>query len=80
MKSPPEVIDAPAGSPDRLNASALAGKSESVAVAVKASKDSSSIILLPIGARIGAAFTSLTVTVMVSLSVSNPSDTITSNV
>ena len=48
----------------------LAGRSASVAVAVKASSTSSSTVWLPIAPSTGAMFTSLTVTLMVSVSVS----------
>ena len=44
----------------------LAGRSASVALAVKASSTSSSTLWLPIGASTGSLLTSLTVMVMVS--------------
>src|SRR5207244_2612561 len=67
VKTPvPALILAPAGAPTRLKVSVLAGRSGSVAVAVKVSKWPSSTVLLPRGPRTGGRFTSRTVTVMVS--------------
>src|SRR5690606_21000441 len=79
VKSPPAVMAAPAGTvPPRLKVRVCAGTSESVAVAVKVSGDPLSTLFAPIGSRIGATLTSFTVTVIVSESVSAPSETITS--
>ena len=55
------VMLAPAGAPaSRLKVNVLAGRSASVAVAVKVSGVSSSTVLLPIAASTGAWLTSLT--------------------
>src|SRR5262245_8837976 len=57
---------APAGAPgSRLNVSACAGKSESVAPAVKVNRPPSFTTWLAIGASAGAVFTSPTVIMMV---------------
>ena len=69
MKSPSDVISAPAGTvPDRLNVSVSAGRSLSVASAVNDNNASSSTFCDPIPVKIGASFTGLiaisTVTVL----------------
>ena len=68
VKSPDAgSIVAPAGTvPARLNVSVLAGRSASVADVVKLIGASSSPLWAPIGLSVGAVFTSLTVTVIVS--------------
>ena len=83
LKSPPAVILAPVGSPNKLNTRVWTGKSESVAVAVKFNVSNSTTDWLPILAKTGAVLTSFTVTVILSLSVKFPvpsSVTITSKV
>ena len=79
------VIDAPIGtSPEvpssNVNESVCTGISSSLAVAVNVSNVSSSIDLEPIGSSTGFKFTSSTVIVIVSRSVSIPSETTTSNI
>ncbi len=60
-------IDAPAGAPaSRLKVKLFAGRSGSLAVAVKVSAVPSSTVLSPMAARTGDALTSFTVTVIVS--------------
>ncbi len=71
---------APSGAPTRLKVRVLAGKSASVAVAVKLSAVSSATVLSPIAPRTGATLTSPIVTVIVSHTVNVPSLTQTSNV
>src|SRR5437762_1704263 len=70
MKAPvPQVIVAPGGEPESSEKqSVLGGISASVAVAVRARVDPAVTVLLPIGVRTGAWFTSFTVTVNVSKS------------
>src|SRR2546428_11742006 len=72
MKAPvPQVIVAPGGEPESSEKqSVFGGISESVAVAVKARVEPAFTTLLPIGDRTGAEFTSFTVTVNVSRSLS----------
>jgi len=60
LKAPSALIEAPAGSPTRLKVSVLAGRSGSLAVAVKVNAVSSSTVLLPIAFNVGALLTSLT--------------------
>jgi len=60
---------APAGALARLKVRVLAGKSASVAAAVKLSVPPSAIVLLARAASTGASFTSLTIMVKVRLSV-----------
>src|SRR5262245_31366322 len=57
---------APAGASMRLKVRVLAGRSASVAVAVKLSVLPSSVVRAPMAARTGARLTSFTVTVIVS--------------
>ena len=59
MKSPPVVIAAPAGSPDRLNSSDCGGDSGSDAVAVNVSRVSSSTACGPIGSRTGGVLSTV---------------------
>jgi len=84
VNAPDVVIAAPAGiapaPASSVNVSVSAGMSASDAVAVKDNSTSSSVTWFPIGSRIGATLTSLTVTVISSESDSVPSDTTTSNV
>src|SRR5437764_537199 len=62
---------APAGAPaSRLKVRSWAGTSESVALAVKVSRLSSLPVLFPIGVNTGAEFTSLTIILKVSKSLS----------
>ena len=66
-------ILAPAGAPaSKLNASELAGRSASVAVAVNDNSVNSSTVWSPIALSTGATLTSFTVTVIVSESSSAP--------
>src|SRR5262245_31610332 len=73
-------IAAPTGAPTRLNVSTCAGRSASVADAVKVNSVNSITERLPIAPSSGAALASMTVTVMVSVSLRLPSLTTTSNV
>jgi uncharacterized membrane protein len=67
-------IAAPAGAPVKLNVSAWAGSSISVAEAVKVSSTSSLTVLFPIGLRIGSSLTAVTVILTVAtLLTSSPS-------
>src|SRR4051794_33930277 len=68
LKTPEEeLIPAPEGAPgSRLKLSACAGRSGSLAVAVKVSAFPPLIDLFPIGLSTGGALTSFTVTVIVS--------------
>src|SRR5262249_15637396 len=69
-------IEAPAGAPTRLNVNVWAGRSGSVAVAVKVRAVSSSMVA-EVGTPeiVGATFTSFTVTVIGASALARPSDT-----
>ena len=68
VNTPPLVITAPAGAPLRVKVKVSGGRSTSEAVAVKLSRVSSLMVWSPTGSKTGAVFTSLTVTVIVSVS------------
>ena len=61
-------MDAPVGALDQLKVRGWAGRSASVAVAVKVSRLSSAMLAVANGAKTGATLTSLTVTVISSVS------------
>ena len=66
VKAPPAVMAAPAGAPPRLKVKVWAGRSASLAPALKESGRVSLTFLIPIAAKTGATLTSDTVTVMAS--------------
>ena len=83
VKSPPLVIEAPAGTEPTCRGEREGERraaSGSLAVAVKASSVPAVAFLSPTRSRVGAAFTAATVTVIVSQSERSPSETHTSKV